>query len=181
MNRVVPQYREMITRRLCTYIVLVAIGVVVGIAPAASQELPRQLPADVQREVSRAFDQIWSPYCQAQMLEICTSSQGAALRDSIRVLALAGSDSDELVEWVIGNHGEEYRAVPSSDLQGLVLWLVPPLALLFGFGVVLIVIRRLRASAPAPVVVGHPEISADDEAKLRNALLEMEESEDPAF
>ena len=44
------------------------------------------------------------------MLQVCSSYSGAALRDSIQAMAREGWTTDELVDWVLANHGEEYLA-----------------------------------------------------------------------
>src|SRR5690606_17734248 len=63
-------------------------------------------------EARRAIGQLRSPYCPGFMLETCTSSQAAELRDSIYDLAAQGMSSDELVEWMLSRHGEQWRALP---------------------------------------------------------------------
>lgn len=137
--------------------------------------------ADHEAVARDAIGQVWSPYCPGQMLEICTSAPGAALRDSIRTYAQAGWTADELIEWVVGNHGEEYRAVPRASGRGLVVWLVPPLGILLGIGVVLIVIRRMRAREPSVLDEAPIALSPEEEERLRRALAEAEASEEPAF
>ena len=60
------------------------------------------------------------------MLQVCSSYSGAALRDSIQAMAREGWTTEELVDWVLANHGEEYLAYPEASGTGLLAWLVPP-------------------------------------------------------
>jgi cytochrome c-type biogenesis protein CcmH/NrfF len=156
-----------------------------GPAPAAALT---QVPADsVERrgpymrhpEASEAIAQIKSPYCPGLMLEVCSSGQGAALRDSIEALADAGWKADQIVDWVLANHGEQYLGLPRREGKALVAWVVPPLAILLGFSMVVVALRRMRSAHPA----SPPErdLTSEDEEKLRDALRELEAEEDVPF
>jgi cytochrome c-type biogenesis protein CcmH len=119
------------------------------------------------------------------MLEVCTASQSYALRDSMQALAYQGWTSDELVEWMLANHGEEYLAVPEARGWGLWAWVLPPLALLAGLGMVLYALKRFK---PVEAATREPKpddkvsvISAAEEERLRSAIREIEISEDPSF
>ena len=94
-----------------------------------------------------AIDQLKSPYCPGLMLEVCPSAGGAALRDSLQQLALEGRSTEQIVDWVLANHGEEWRALPERSGMSLVLaWLVPPFGVLVGLGLVIVALRRMRAA-----------------------------------
>ena len=90
---------------------------------------PITLHAQASREselvAQRAIEQLRSPYCPGAMLEICPSDQARLLRDSIYDLAAAGWTTEQLVEWMLANHGEEWRALPRRSGAGLWAWLAP--------------------------------------------------------
>lgn len=131
-------------------------------------------------EAARAISRLRSPYCPGLMLEVCPSPQAARLRDSIRVLAEGGMTSAELVEWMLADYGEEYRAVPEPRGAGLLAWLVPPLALLLGAVGLAIAIRRLSLRRADRAEEGPPgELSEGDQARIRDALRELETLEEP--
>ncbi|MDE0083681.1 MAG: cytochrome c-type biogenesis protein CcmH [Gammaproteobacteria bacterium] len=140
-------------------------------------------------QAEEAISRLYSPFCPGFMLEVCTASQSASLRDSIHALAYQGWSSGELVEWMIGNHGEEYRAVPETSGWGVLAWILPPLAILAGAALVTVAVRRFR---PAADVRGEREAEADpayagagispeEQERLRSAIREIELSEDPSF
>ncbi len=114
------------------------------------------------------------------MLQVCSSSSGAALRDSIQAMAREGWTTDELVEWVLANHGEQYLAYPEASGTGLLAWLVPPGAILLGILVVVGTLRYMRGSAPPEETV-NAELSEEDEDRLREALRDMDSAEEPVF
>ncbi len=106
------------------------------------------------------------------MLEVCTSSQAEALRDSIHLAAGEGLDADSLVERMLAAYGEEYRAFPRREGAGLLAWAMPPFALLAGLGLVVVALRRMRGRGGA----AHDSAALTDEerAQLDEALAEFE-------
>lgn len=159
--------------------------------------LPAQIPEGVEGtyiphpEAEKATSRLLSPFCPGLMLEQCPAEASRVLRDSIQMLALQGMTAGELEEWMLANHGEEYRAVPKSSGTGLAAWILPPLALLLGVGAVGLVLRRVlpsRESAAAESGSGGDAsddpgdiLSADEEERLRRAIREIELAEDPAL
>lgn len=137
-------------------------------------------------QAEEAISQLLSPYCPGLMLETCPAQQSRILRDSIHALAVQGWTANELVDWMLANHGEDFRAVPQRSGSGMWAWILPPGALLLGFGAVLLVLRRLRRPEEAPVdpfreASATRDPSPEDEERLRRALHELELSEDPSF
>ncbi len=114
------------------------------------------------------------------MLQVCSSYSGAALRDSMQAMAREGWTTDELVEWVLANHGEQYLAYPEASGTGLLAWLVPPGAILLGIMVVVGTLRYMRGSAP-PEETANAELSEAEEDRLREALRDMDSAEEPVF
>lgn len=155
-----------------------AVGLLLGVAyagVAVAQESTTRPNADVAIE---AISRLRSPFCPGFMLEVCTSPNAAALRDSIYDLAEQGQTSDQIIEWMLGNHGEEYRAVPQTSGLGLWAWIIPPLAVLAAVAFALTWLRRSRLEqATAPVArPAVTEVSEQDRKKLAAAMREWEEA-----
>jgi cytochrome c-type biogenesis protein CcmH len=129
----------------------------------------------------RAIGQIRSPYCPGLMLEVCPSPEAGALRDSIRDLAREGMAEAEIVEWMVGRHGEEWRAVPKRTGRGMFAWLFPPLFLIAGAGLVFAHLRRGRTRSEDAAPGDRPqqdELSDTERARLDAALSEWEMEEE---
>jgi cytochrome c-type biogenesis protein CcmH len=150
-------------------VALLAVLWLAGAADAQGriQDRPNQAEAD------HAIDQLRSPYCPGFMLRICTSSQAAELRDSIYNLAAEGMTSDQLVEWMIGRHGEEWRAVPKRSGAGLFAWVIPPVVVLLAVAGVVVWVRGHRR--PEEENGALLAISDAERAQLSDALREWEE------
>jgi cytochrome c-type biogenesis protein CcmH/NrfF len=154
-------------------------------------------------EAEKAVSRLLSPFCPGLMLTQCPAEASRILRDSIHALALDGWNAEALEAWMLANHGEEYRAVPKRSGTGLLAWLFPPLALLAGLGVVGWALRSfvwgrrsgyagdavgegesaVLAGRAAPNGSGSPEDlpSDDEELRLREAIRDLEFSEDPVY
>lgn len=165
---------------------LVLIALPTGLSGQAQYEVPPEGEGPYERrpEAIEAINRLKSPYCPGLMLEVCTSAPGAALRDSIAKRADAGWSADSIVEWVVANHGEKYRAMPKAEGAALLAWIVPPLGVAVGIGIVVVALRRMRKRRGDegwldPDLLD--EISSDEEERLNEALRELEEEEEAPF
>lgn len=151
-------------------------------AAQSQREVPRDEPGQYVRPpaAQEAIDRLKSPYCPGQMLEVCPSPGGAALRDSIAEMAEMGLPSDSIVEWVVGNYGEEYRALPKAEGRSLLAWIVPPLGVLLGLVMVVVVLRKMRAGREVVAPI-EGELSEEEERRLREAMKELDKEEEATF
>ena len=133
-----------------------------------------------QPAAEKAISVLKSPYCPGLMLEVCSSYGGALLRDSLQTMAEEGWTKDELVEWVLANHGDSLLALPRASGRGLVAWVVPPVAILFGLAMVVLFLRAVMARSVA-VEGGSEKLSEEEGAALQDALRELDAAEEPIF
>jgi len=149
-------------------------------APAVAQQPPRSGEAlTVHPEARVAIDGLKSPYCPGSMLEVCSSSGGAMLRDSIQRMAESGLSGDSIIEVILADYGEQWRAEPKTSGTGLWAWLLPPVGLVGGLTAVGVILARRRRGEEATVL--HEPPTEDDEARIREALKVLDEDEEPAF
>ena len=121
-------------------------------------------------EADRAIDLLKSPFCPGLMLEVCPTDSARVLRETIQAMAATGLDSDSIVELVVAERGEIYRALPLARGRGLLAWVAPPLALLLGLAAVVFFLRGSLAPAP-------PEASAVSDTEADRVRAELEEME----
>ena len=155
--------------RTC-WIVVAMIALTAGAAMA--QDVGERPNGDVAR---RAIGQLRSPYCPGFMLETCTSSQAAALRDSIYDLAAQGMPAADIVEWMLSRHGEEWRALPRRSGAGAWAWIIPPLAFLAGLAIAIGWLRSNRQTE-AEGAFTPTGVNAEDREKLAAAIREWQDS-----
>ena len=168
--------------RTFALLALLLLGMPGSLLGQAQNEVPREGRDPYVRhpEAEKAIDQLKSPYCPGLMLEVCPSAGGAALRDSLETLADQGWPADSIVEWVLANHGDEWRALPKREGKALVAWVVPPLAVLGGIVLVVLTLRKMRRERP-PLLAGGAELTDEEEAKLKKALEDLEAEEEAPF
>jgi cytochrome c-type biogenesis protein CcmH/NrfF len=155
-------------------LLLVSATAVSGQKPPASGEA-----ISVHPEARTAIDHLWSPYCPGMMLDVCTSSGGAMMRDSIQRMADGGMSAEAIVESMLAEYGEQWRAQPLRSGTGLWAWLLPPIVIVVGLGAVALVLARRRGITQR--LTEAPKVAPDDQARLREALKELEELEEPVF
>jgi cytochrome c-type biogenesis protein CcmH/NrfF len=148
---------------------------------SAVQQQPAERGPTVRHpEATKAITRLKSPYCPGFMLEVCSSSAGAALRDTIEGLAEDGWSADSIISWVLANHGDTLLALPPAQGKGLVAWLVPPIVVAAGLSLVVVALRRMRREQPT-VELGD-DLTADQKNELETAMKELEEEEEaPLF
>lgn len=151
-----------------------------GLAAQAQYERPPETrgPHTRHPEAVEAINQLKSPYCPGFMLEVCSSSQGAALRDSIEMMAEAGMTAEAIVEDVLARHGEEWRALPKAEGRSLIAWIVPPLGALLGVLAAVLALRRMRGPRRPTVP---DDVSDEERDRLERALRDLEAEEETAF
>jgi cytochrome c-type biogenesis protein CcmH len=113
------------------------------------------------------------------MLATCSSPGAAAIRDSIQKMAEGGLAADSIIEAVLAQYGQQWRATPPSDGTGLWAWLVPPVVLALGLSMVGVVLARRERSPEAATATAAP--STEDDRRLRDAMRALDEEEAAAF
>jgi cytochrome c-type biogenesis protein CcmH len=160
---------------------ILAVSTLLLAGAAGGQQAPRlDEPVQPHPEGDAAIDRLKSPFCPGMMLEVCPSPQAKLLRDSLQAMAWSGATADSLVEWMLANHGDQYRAVPRVAGTGLWAWIMPPLALLGGFIVVAMALQHFRARRETGEET-RGQISSEDESVLEEALKELRDSEEVPF
>lgn len=90
------------------------------------------------------------PSCQGESVADSRSPIAAGMRQVVAEQLAQGRDRDEIRRWFVQRYGEEVLADPPVRGPGLLLWVVPVLALLgAGYAAVRTVRPRARIAAPA--------------------------------
>ena len=137
--------------------------------PAAHAVQPDEVMADRAKE-ARARDlsrELRCMVCQNQSID----DSDAPLARDLRLLVrerIAGGDSDsQVIDFLVARYGEFVLLKPRFTLHTLLLWLLPPLALIGG-GLTLWFYSRRRSKAGSATDPSH--LTEEEEARLERLL-----------
>jgi cytochrome c-type biogenesis protein CcmH len=100
--------------------------------------------------------------CQNQSIDDSNAPLAADLRVLIRERLSAGDSDDQAVQFMVARYGEFILLKPEFNWHTALLWLAPPVVLLFGAGLAVVIYRRRLA----PV----PPLTTSEQAALDRAL-----------
>ncbi len=127
-------------------------------------------PAALASPESRANDvaaDIMSPFCPGVTLHECPSAAARELHARIKGWFADGWTRTEVMRELEGEYGTGIRAAPEPRGSGLIVWLLPTLALVAGGTTVSILLRRWVAKPP-------PESQSISVSENEHALVERE-------
>jgi cytochrome c-type biogenesis protein CcmH len=149
---------------------LVAVTVMMGL-PAAYAVQPDEIMADPVKEL-RARDlsrELRCMVCQNQSIDDSEAPLARDLRLLVRERIAAGDSDAQVIGFLVARYGEFVLLKPRVNQHTLLLWLVPPLALLGGGFAMWRYSRRRPKSGDDPdeSVV---RLTADEQARLERLM-----------
>ena len=128
--------------------------------PAFAQPLPAdRLPNPAAEARAQTIGrEIRCMVCQGQSIEDSDADLARDLRRIIREKLVAGQDEGQIREFLHARYGDFILLRPPFSAATALLWATPVLAL--GFGILMLVLLRRRATPPVPA------LSAEEEAAL---------------
>ena len=106
-----------------------------------------ELPPELEARAQHLYVNLMCPICDGQTIQQSHAPIAADMRSIIRERLLANETDQEIVNLMVESYGEEILASPPKRGFALTVWIIPPLVLLLGAGVVFLVIRGLRRGA----------------------------------
>ena len=149
---------------------LVAV-VMIG-SPAAFAVQPDEIMADPAKE-ARARDlsrELRCMVCQNQSIDDSEAPLARDLRLLVRERIASGDSDAQVVDFLVARYGEFVLLKPRVNQHTLVLWLLPPLALLGG-GLALWFYGRRRKSAGDPPLL---RLTEEEEARIERLIATRE-------
>jgi cytochrome c-type biogenesis protein CcmH len=147
---------SLISRRLA--VTLLVLGVVVGTArPALAQHPARHVEEQVVYEIAA---QLRCVVCQNLSVADSPSEMALQMRGVIKERLAAGESSDQVVRYFVDKYGEWILLSPPRRGFSLLVWVFPFVAVIVGFGIVALLLRRwTRRTRPAPAAPLDPAMS----------------------
>lgn len=119
-------------------------------SPARAQE---SQPTD--DDVNRIAKQLYCPVCENIPLDVCPTVACEQWRETIREKLAQGWDENQIKDYFVAQYGDRVLATPPAKGLNWLVYILPPLAFLFG---AIILIRAFRNLVKTPV----PEISGPE-------------------
>ena len=137
----------------------------VALSPAAPllAQVSEELPPELQERARAIYEGVMCPQCAGQTLDQSSAPIADAMRSVVRTQLLAGATDDAIVASLVESYGEGVLAAPPARGFSLIVWLVPPFALLLGGAALALALRnmRTRPAETPPYPSGAPD--ADQE------------------
>jgi cytochrome c-type biogenesis protein CcmH len=157
-----------------------AVLVIVG-ASAAYAVQPDEIMSDPAME-ARARDlsrELRCMVCQNQSIDDSEAPLARDLRLLVRERIAAGNSDAQVLDFLVARYGEFVLLKPRFENHTLLLWLVPPLALIGG-GLALWAHGRRRQRLAAGENASALTLSAEEEARLQKLLAGQISPDTPA-
>ena len=163
-----------VMRRLlaCVFAVALMTG-----CPAAYAVQPDEIMTDPGKE-ARARDlsrELRCMVCQNQSIDDSEAPLARDLRLLVRERIAAGDSDTQVIDFLVARYGEFVLLKPRFNPHTLLLWLLPPLALVGG-GLALWIYSRRRARSAQAVL----KLTPEEEARLERLTAEQTAPEKPA-
>ena len=118
------------------------------------------------RELSR---ELRCMVCQNQSIDDSDAPLARDLRLLVRERIAAGDTNSQVLDFLVARYGEFVLLKPRFSLHTLLLWLLPPLAVIGG-GLALWFYTRRRTTSGAAADPALLHLSAEEEARLERLL-----------
>ena len=92
----------------------------------------------------------------------------------LREKLLEGQNEDQIKDFFVARYGNSVLAAPPRAGFNLVTWVIPPIAVVLGVVVLLMVMRQMRRGATNPVAAGVGSPIAPTDGDLTDYLAEVD-------
>jgi cytochrome c-type biogenesis protein CcmH len=153
------------------FIASVFVAVMIAGCPAAHAVQPDEIMPDPAKE-ARARElsrELRCMVCQNQSIDDSDAPLARDLRLLVRERIATGDSDSQVIEFLVARYGEFVLLKPRFSPHTLLLWLLPPLALIGG-GLALWLYTRRRSNADAAADPALLHLTAEEEARLERLL-----------
>jgi len=118
-------------------------------------------------------DHLIAPCCWTQPISEHESAVSEQMRKEVRTMVAAGMDREAILDHFVAQYGERVLATPRAEGFNRLVYILPWIALIFGAGVLFVLLKRFRK----PVPDSESESLPDDRyaSVIENELKDLEE------
>jgi len=128
--------------------------------------------ADKAREIE---DQLIAPCCWSQPVSQHDSEVSQQIRDEVSKMLAAGKSRDEILDFFIARYGERILVTPRAKGFNTLVYILPWAALPIGAWILVLLIRKLRSSAPSPAPAPSPVPDSRYASVIEKEMRELDE------
>lgn len=156
--------------RLLRYICAVVFALcVVSAGPSLAVQPDEVMKDPAQETRARSLSrELRCMVCQNQSIDDSDAPLARDLRLLVRERIGAGDTDSQVIDFLVARYGSFVLLKPRFEPQTFVLWLLPPLALAVGAGLLLISVRRRRKAGGGGETVR--PLSSEEQAKLAEII-----------
>ena len=129
-------------------------------------------PADKAREIE---DQLIAPCCWSQPVSQHDSEVSQQIRDEVSKMLAAGKSRDEILDFFVARYGERILVTPRAKGFNTLVYILPWAALPIGVWILVLLIRKLRSSAPSPAPAPSPVTDSRYDSVIEKEMRELDE------
>ncbi len=158
-------------RRMIWLALLVGLGLGLFIFRVANAQTPAAPSDDQVNQIAR---ELYCPVCENIPLDVCPTQACAQWREQIRTMLAQGKTKQEIKDYFVQQYGDRVVGVPPAKGANLLVYIVPPVAILAGIFILYRVFRAWR-SMPPPLTVEEQALdsSEDDDEYIRRLENEL--------
>jgi cytochrome c-type biogenesis protein CcmH len=145
-------------------LVAAVLGLVLTFGAAA------QPPSPSDNDVNQIASQLYCPVCENVPLDVCPTQACAQWRELIREKLAAGWTADQIKQYFVAQYGDRVLATPPAHGLNWLVYVLPPVAILAGAGILTAVLRSWRRDPAGPSEAP----AAPDDAYTRELEAELE-------
>lgn len=116
---------------------------------------------DVEAEAYRIGRELRCPVCQGMPISESPAQMAVAMMKRVRGMLVEGKSEVEINDYFVSRYGEWVLLSPPAHGFNLLVWILPPLGLLFALGLVVAYARRAGPTATREQAAGAPETIED--------------------
>ncbi|MBC7875969.1 MAG: cytochrome c-type biogenesis protein CcmH [Anaerolineales bacterium] len=124
-------------------------------------------------EVNKVAHQLYCPVCENTPLDVCPTEACRDWRELIRTMLAEGKTEDEILQHFVDQYGDRVLAQPPRTGLNWVIYIAPPLIILFG---AIILFRSLKEwTKPKVATPASGEVRSEASAKRDDYVARLEE------